>query len=78
VEFVINETSPVHGYVQLADQLREKIRAGEYTDRLPSLTELINDSGLSMSSVQHAVAVLKDEGLVYAVRGRGTFIRRPS
>jgi GntR family transcriptional regulator len=75
VEFEINETSPVHGYVQLANQLREKIRAGEITGRLPSLTELCNDSGLSMSSVQHAVDVLKKEGLVYGVCGRGVFIR---
>jgi DNA-binding GntR family transcriptional regulator len=78
VEFEINETSDVHGYVQLADQLRDKIQAGVYTTgRLPSLTKLIEDSGLSMSSVQRAVAVLKDEGLVYGVRGRGVFIRKP-
>jgi GntR family transcriptional regulator len=77
VEFEINETSDVHGYVQLADQMREKIRSGEYTDRLPSLKQLIERSGLSMSSVQHAVAVLKEEGLVYGVSGRGVFIRRP-
>ena len=78
MEFVINETSEKHGYAQLADYLREKIAAGAYdaTGRLPSLTELIELSGLSMSSVQHAVAVLKDEGLVHSVKGRGTFIRR--
>ena len=75
MEFEINETSPAPGYVQLADQLREKIQSGEITGRLPSLTELCADSGLSMSSVQHAVAVLKDEGLVHAVKGRGTFVR---
>jgi DNA-binding GntR family transcriptional regulator len=77
VEFEINETSDKHGYVQLADQLREKIATGEYTDRLPSLTKLIDASGLSMSSVQHAIGILKKEGIVYAVPGRGTFIRRP-
>jgi len=77
VEFAIDKDSDVHGYVQLAGQLREKISTGEITGRLPSLTELCNDSGLSMSTVQHAVAVLKGEGLVYAVRGRGMFVRHP-
>jgi GntR family transcriptional regulator len=76
VEFEINETIPAPGYAQLADQLREKIQSGEITDRLPSLKELCELSGLSMSSVQHAVKVLKDEGLVHAVKGRATFVRR--
>jgi len=76
VEFEINETIPAPGYLQLAAQLREKIRSGEITDRLPSLTTLCEASGLSLSSVQHAVRVLKEEGLVVASRGRGTFVKR--
>lgn len=75
MEFTIDATSPVHGYRQLADQLREKIGDGEIADRLPSLTQLIEWSGLSLSSVQHAIGVLKDEGIVYSVPGRGTFVR---
>jgi GntR family transcriptional regulator len=76
VEFAIDESSPVHGYAQLATKLREKITSGEIADRLPSLNQLIDLSGLSMSSVQHAVSVLKDEGIVYTVKGRGTFVQR--
>jgi len=80
VEFEINENSPVHGYVQLADQLREKIQSGTYADtgRLPSLKKLIDQSGLSLSTVQRAVELLKKEGVVYGVRGRGVFIGKPS
>lgn len=77
MEFEINKSSPVHGYRQLADQLAGKIAAGEISDRLPSLKQLIEDSGLSMSTVQHAVRALKDEGLVYSVRGRGMFVVKP-
>jgi DNA-binding transcriptional regulator YhcF (GntR family) len=76
VEFAINENSPVHGYAQLATQLREKIASGEISERLPSLNQLIEFSGLSMSSVQRATGVLKDEGLIYTVKGRGMFVRR--
>lgn len=78
MEFTIDTTSRVHGYRQLADQLAEKIESGEIGDRLPSLNKLVEDSGLSMSTVQHAVRVLKDEGLVDSVRGRGNFVRRGS
>ena len=78
MEFEINETIPAPGYLQLAGQLRQKIQSGEITDRLPSLKELCETSGLSLSSVQHAIRVLKDEGLVVASRGRGTFVRKES
>lgn len=76
MEFEINDTIPAPGYIQLAAQLREKITSGEIADRLPSLTQLCDASGLSLSSVQHAVRVLKDEGLVASVRGRGTFVKK--
>ena len=76
MEFEINENSPAHGYVQLADYLRGQIRAGEIGDRLPSLTKLEADSGLSKSTVQHAIRLLVEEGLVYTVKGRGMFVRR--
>jgi DNA-binding GntR family transcriptional regulator len=76
VEFEINDLAPAPGYLQLANQLREKIQSGEITDRLPSLKQLCDASGLSLSSVQHTVKVLKGEGLVVSVKGRGTFIQR--
>jgi len=63
---------------QLADDLRAEIAAGLYdgTGQLPSLTQLRDRSGLSLNSVQRAVAILKAEGLVAGVRGRGIFVKR--
>lgn len=74
MEFEINDKSPVHPNVQLADQLRAKIASGEITGRLPSLTELCEWSGLTLNTVQRAIRILKDEGLVHGVQGRGTFV----
>jgi DNA-binding GntR family transcriptional regulator len=76
VEFEINDKSPAPAKVQLANQLRAAIESGEYADRLPSLTELTARSGLALNTVQAAVRILKDEGLVYGVKGRGVFVRR--
>lgn len=76
MEFEINDTSPVHPNVQLADQLREKIQAGEITGRLPSINELIAASGLTTNTIQRALRILKAEGLIYGVPGRGTFVKR--
>jgi DNA-binding GntR family transcriptional regulator len=76
VEFEIDFRSQVPSYRQLADKIRAAITAGEYgpDDAIPSLRTLQQETGLAMATVQHAIAVLVDEGLVYSVSGRGTFV----
>ena len=76
VEIRIDVTSPVYPYVQIADQLRAAITAGEITDVFPSLWDIASDAGVSYNTARRAVKLLKDEGLVSTVPGRGTFVRR--
>ncbi len=63
-------------YVQLADALRELIHAGEYGPRepIPSLSQLVGETGLAVNTVRKAIDVLVAEGRVYRVPGRGTFV----
>ena len=63
-------------YQQLAALLRDRIQDGTYQPRspVPSLHELVDQTGLSLGTVQKAIDVLKAEGLVYSVTGRGTFV----
>jgi DNA-binding transcriptional regulator YhcF (GntR family) len=77
VEFEIDMRSQVPSYRQLAARLATAIALGEYgTDEpIPSLRTLQQETGLAMATVQHAISVLRDEGLVYSVSGRGTFVR---
>lgn len=65
---------PLH--VQLAAVLRERIENGTYPPRskLPSISELCEESGLTNTTVQKALAILKDAGLIRGVKGRGTFV----
>jgi len=76
VEITIDITSTVFPYVQIANQLREAIAKGEITDVVPSLWDIANDVGVSYNTARRAMKILKDEGLVEAVPGRGTFVRR--
>jgi DNA-binding GntR family transcriptional regulator len=62
-------------YRRIADELREQIRSGKITDELPSRHELQERYGTSYMTVDRALKVLKDEGLVYAIAGLGTFVR---
>lgn len=72
----IDHDSPVHPYLQLAGILREQIADGSVTAALPSYTTLVEESGLSLGTVQRAIKVLVDEGLVETVRGRGVYVKR--
>ena len=62
--------------VQLANILREMIKTGELPPRapLPSESYLQQQHGVSRGTVRTAVGILRDEGLVVTIGGRGTFV----
>lgn len=70
----IDSDSPEHPYVQLAALLRERIRAAEMGPRVPSIMELANETGLSAATVKRALGLLRNEGIIFSVSGRGTFV----
>ena len=63
-------------YERLAGMLRDRIASGTYArgDKLPSEMELMDESGLSRSTVRHALKVLVDEGLVRTERTAGRYV----
>jgi GntR family transcriptional regulator len=67
---------PTPLYTQLADILRAMIKSGELQPRapLPSESYLQQEQGVSRGTVRTAVAILRDEGLVVTIGGRGTFV----
>jgi GntR family transcriptional regulator len=70
----IDETSPDWPYQQAAARIRERVQAGELGPRLPSYMDLAHELGVSPMTVQRAIGLLREEGLVYTVPGRGTFV----
>ncbi len=73
----IDRMSEVPTYRQLADELRRLIASGQLKsgDRVPSIHELMAETGLAQNTIRSAVAVLRDEGLVVTAPGRGVFVR---
>lgn len=63
-------------YVSLADSMRRSILAGSWAmgSKLPTEKELIETTGLSLTTVRRAFQELVDEGLVNRKRGAGTFV----
>ncbi|MEU6406168.1 GntR family transcriptional regulator [Streptomyces sp. NPDC046985] len=64
-------------YVRVSDVLRQEIRSGALVpgDRLPAARELQERFSIANSTAQNAVRVLKREGLAYAIKGKGVFVR---
>jgi GntR family transcriptional regulator len=68
--------SPEPLYKQLAAILRARIRSGDLPPLalLPSEATLVQEHGVSRDTARRAVAMLRDEGLVFTVPQRGTYV----
>lgn len=74
----INKDGATPLYLQLAAILRSRIESGVIAagTRVPSETALEAEFDLARGTVRAAIDVLKREGLVESVQGRGTFVRQ--
>jgi DNA-binding GntR family transcriptional regulator len=63
-------------YRQLASLLREAISSGKLAPGrpLPSESSLMGEHGVSRDTVRKAVGILRDEGLVVTVQGKGSYV----
>lgn len=84
VQIRIDRLSKTPTYQQLAAELRrviaehpEKLENDELAGarRLPSIHELMRDTGLAQNTIRAAIKILADEGIVVTVPGRGVFVR---
>lgn len=63
-------------YMQIKDSIKEQIRKGDLKagDRVPSERELCQMFGVSRITVRQAINEAVQEGLLYTIQGKGTFI----
>jgi GntR family transcriptional regulator len=68
---------PWSAFAYIAQQLRQQIEDGRLRPNanLPSVQELQHKYDLSRSTMQSAVELLRSQGLVSVVNGRGSFVR---
>jgi len=63
-------------YVQVAEILRSRIESGELLpDRpVPSESQLQQELGIARGTARKAIVLLREQGLVITVRGRGSYV----
>jgi DNA-binding GntR family transcriptional regulator len=61
---------------QIADVIRRRIADGTYPprSRVPSVQQLVNETGVAVDTAQKVLANLREEGVIYTVRGLGSFV----
>jgi DNA-binding GntR family transcriptional regulator len=75
-DHVVNRELPIPLHEQVAAILREQIRSGKLTARVPSILTIAQEYGVSHRTSDHALRTLKDEGLIIPVRGLGYYVRK--
>ena len=73
----LDPDDPRPPYQQVANAIRAAITSRTFTpgDKLPSLNELSERYGVARMTVQQAMRVLREEGLIVSRQGSGVFVR---
>ena len=63
--------------MQVAELLRQQIKDGTLAARVPSVKSLSQEHGISHITAEKALAVLRDEGIIHSVIGKGYYVVEP-
>lgn len=74
----LDPDDPRPPFQQVANVLRAAIKTRRFEpgEQLPSLNELSKTYSVSLMTVQKAVGILRDEGLIISRQGKGSFVRQ--
>lgn len=70
----IDRGAPDYIFQQIASDLRQRIRGGELSGKLPPLPDLEAEYEVASMTIRRALKVLEAEGIVRIVPGRGSFV----
>jgi GntR family transcriptional regulator len=74
----VDPIAPIPPYRQIAEIVRRRIATGKYPPdtRIPTESELVEEFEVARTTARRAVAVLREEELIYTVPNRGSYVAR--
>ncbi len=74
VEIDLRSRIPI--YEQIKNDILMRIRLGIYKpdEQLPSIRSISQSTGINVNTVKRAFADLEEEGVIYTLVGRGSFV----
>jgi GntR family transcriptional regulator len=78
-EATLKAQSPVPLYTQIKDILRARVLDGSYQphQQMPSESDMMATFSVSRITVRQALNDLQNEGLIFRIHGKGTFVSKP-
>ena len=78
--FVISQTDKRPMYLQIMEQMKQKIAVGDWGagQPIPSIRQLAADIGVSVITVKRAYLELEREGVILTRQGKGCFVASDS
>ncbi len=79
MEILISYQSKDPIYIQIVSQIKKLVLEGKLKpgDSIPAMRTLAKDLSVSVITVQKAYEILRDEGFLNTVVGKGTFVEMP-
>ncbi len=76
MDLFIDRTISIPPYQQIVGQIREQIGSKKLPDHapLPSAREIVQKTSVSLATAQRVLNELKNEGLIYSLPGKGSFV----
>ncbi|OGF50575.1 MAG: hypothetical protein A2231_10030 [Candidatus Firestonebacteria bacterium RIFOXYA2_FULL_40_8] len=73
----VDKKSNIPLYIQLAESIKKEVKDGELGPnyRLPFMEDICKELTVSMTTVRKAMDILQEDGIVYKIKGTGTFIK---
>lgn len=61
---------------QIVEVIQQRIADGTYAPRtrVPSVQQIVEETGVAVDTAQKALRALRDSGSTYTVRGMGSFV----
>lgn len=74
IQISYRDSRPI--YEQIRDSFMQQILSGvlEPDSKMPSVRELASELAINPNTIQRAYRELEQEGYIYSVRGRGSFV----
>lgn len=75
----LQQNSVIPLYHQLMERLKESIERESWKpgDKIPSENQLMDEYGVSRNTAKKAIEELVQEGILYRIQGKGTFVAKP-
>lgn len=74
---MLDHESDTHLYLQISEILRSRLISRRAGELVPSEADVQREFGVARTTARRAIGLLRAEGLVHTVQGRGTYVGSP-